>query len=108
MSTAHDQSFAQAPLASSIDSGPSGDWALHAMEQTVVQQFLDDLIAANRFKTYLLSTGADVPEKVVAGLARLIEASLDDREGNPSIERSTPTENKISEEQLLKSLMQDL
>jgi hypothetical protein len=34
-------------------------------------EFRDDLIAANRFKAFLIATGTEVPERVIAGLARL-------------------------------------
>lgn len=35
------------------------------------QQFLDDLVAANRLKTFLVTQGIPVPEPVLRGLATL-------------------------------------
>ncbi len=35
------------------------------------RQFLDDLAAANRLKTYIISGGIEVPEKWTASLAEL-------------------------------------
>jgi hypothetical protein len=37
------------------------------------QQFLDDLIAANRLKNFLVTQGFDIPEPVLKGLAALSE-----------------------------------
>lgn len=35
-------------------------------------QFVDDLVAANRFKTFLVGRGVDVPERVLEGLGGLM------------------------------------
>lgn len=42
-------------------------------EAEMTIQYLDDLEAANRFKTFLLGTGVEVPSEVLEGLARLTE-----------------------------------
>lgn len=39
-------------------------------------EFADDLIAANRFKTFLVSSGVEVSERVIAGLAKLTSEYL--------------------------------
>jgi hypothetical protein len=36
--------------------------------------FVDDLVAAIRFKTFLLSRGEDVPDRVSEGMSRLVAA----------------------------------
>jgi len=41
-------------------------------------EFRDDLIAANRFKTFLVSSGVEVSERVIAGLAKLTSEYLYD------------------------------
>ncbi len=43
--------------------------------------FIDDLIAANRFKTFLVGTGVLVPVDVLQGLSRLMSEFADDIEG---------------------------
>lgn len=40
-------------------------------------QFMDDLVAANRFKTFLLGTGVDVPEQTSQALAGLVATYID-------------------------------
>lgn len=45
----------------------------------VEQQFTDDLIAANRFKTFLIGRGIEVPKEVTEGLAKLVAKYLDDQ-----------------------------
>ncbi|MEM5315563.1 hypothetical protein [Paraburkholderia sp. JHI869] len=44
------------------------------VESDATRQYLDDLEAANRFKTFLLGIGVEVPADVIEGLARLTEA----------------------------------
>jgi hypothetical protein len=41
-------------------------------------QFLDDLSAASRFKTFLVGTGAKVPDDILKGLATLVAVFSDD------------------------------
>lgn len=43
-------------------------------------QFIDDLVAANRFKTFLVGRGVDVPERVLEGLGGLMTHFKDDVE----------------------------
>lgn len=43
--------------------------------------FVDDLVAANRFKNFLIGRGVDVPADVINGLSELVTAF------NPDIER---------------------
>jgi hypothetical protein len=45
-------------------------------EAEMTIQYLDDLEAANRFKTFLLGTGVEVPSEVLEGLAQLTEHLL--------------------------------
>jgi hypothetical protein len=40
---------------------------------TADEQFFDDLLAAHRFKTFLVSTGVEVPVEVSKGIAELLE-----------------------------------
>jgi hypothetical protein len=42
------------------------------------EQFIDDLVAANRFKTFLVGRGADVPPEVSKGLAQLVSQFADE------------------------------
>jgi hypothetical protein len=42
-------------------------------ENEMMTQYFDDLEAANRFKTFLLGSGAEVPFEVLDGLARLTD-----------------------------------
>lgn len=44
-------------------------------------EFRDDLIAANRFKTFLVSSGVEVSERVIAGLAKLTSEYLYESSG---------------------------
>lgn len=44
----------------------------------MVAQFVRDLRAANRLKSYLLATGAELPEMLVSGLADLSARTLGD------------------------------
>jgi hypothetical protein len=46
---------------------------LRRAEQEELEQYVNDLQAANRFKTYLLTAGVEVPADVIEGLAKLTE-----------------------------------
>jgi hypothetical protein len=68
MQSSEDIESAHAAMNEDIASAPSavlsqsGEWD---------RQFVDDLVAANRFKTFLVARGAPVPKEVLKGLGDL-------------------------------------
>lgn len=51
--------------------GPGEKYSSEQSNGAWEEQFLDDLVAANRFKNYLVTQGIDLPEGVLEGLAKL-------------------------------------
>jgi hypothetical protein len=58
---------------------PSPSFLLIADPQASADpEFLDDLVAANRLKTYLVGHGVEVPEEVLRGLGDLLTLFAED------------------------------
>lgn len=52
-------------------------------EKDVMREYVDDLEAANRFKSFLLGLGVEVPAEVIDGLARLTDDLITSRAPSP-------------------------
>lgn len=52
-------------------SNPTIEYSSEPEQGAWEQQFIDDLIAANRLKNFLVTQGFDIPEPVLKGLANL-------------------------------------
>jgi hypothetical protein len=61
-----------------LDSNASDVNPRLATEGSADQAFIDDLVAADRFKSFLVGRGVDIPKDVLEGLAALSTVFADD------------------------------
>lgn len=75
--------YASDQAAMSVQPAPAAP-AAKPLADDVEQQFTDDLVAANRFKAFLIGRGIEVPREVTEGLAKLVAKYLDDHKPDPT------------------------